>query len=349
MIPSKLSRLANIKGIYQAALQQLENPTPLEGAIGLVLFDNALEAAFKLVLDESEAKRKERNFPDLLSQALCVDEIKDLAQIKRDIQTLRDARNGFQHQGIIPDLSTIQNEYKPLSEHVLKIISKKKFGLEWDGISLSQLIKTEHIRALMMESEAAFAQKDYATAAAYLICSFELVKYLAQITIFGSGLSSKRNTLNNTYNKELPWMKYITTLDEEIEIFKLGLDYGCFRNYIDVASSAGVNSILYEFPTDTEVDALIAQYKNGLSSLTNTALIACLRDWCIDIHDFVLKFAIRTEANPRYAFKIIGKFVNSFFSWLKTGKKATESEKDSELIQLTHLDQAEDHATEVVK
>jgi hypothetical protein len=307
MIPSKISRLVNVKGVYESALWQLENPTPLEGAIALVLMDNALEAAFKLVLDEVDTKpTREIIFPELLNTTLCLEELKELKNCKQSLIVLRGARNGFQHQGIIPDINVVLNEYKPLAEYVLKFISKKKFGLEWEDISLSLLIQDENIRAWIKESEKSFAAEDYVTAAAYLIYTFEAVKSLAQMCIFGSGLLSKRFELTKKYRKDA-LIEYVTTLDEEIEIFKLGLSYTDFRNYLDVASHVGIDSILYTIPEDTE--SLFSDYKQKLSTFPDREL---LRTWCINMHDFILKFAIRTESNQRVAPKLIGKLLKEF-------------------------------------
>ena len=76
---SVISRLANIKGTYEYALLLLENPTPLDGAIALVIMDNALEAIFKLILDKMGMKlKKDPDFPILLDN---VCQIKDLNEI----------------------------------------------------------------------------------------------------------------------------------------------------------------------------------------------------------------------------------------------------------------------------
>jgi hypothetical protein len=71
MSKSAVARLTNIKGTYESALIRLENPTPLDGAIELILMDNALEAAFKLALEEVDLRTREPTFPLLLERALC--------------------------------------------------------------------------------------------------------------------------------------------------------------------------------------------------------------------------------------------------------------------------------------
>lgn len=138
-------RLANVKGTYDHALRLLENPTPLDGAISLVLLDNALEAVFKIALDKNGSKVKEDpKFPELLACVLNIESFAELRKYKLSLLTLRRARNGFQHHGLIPDLNTILNEYRPLTEQTLNEVSSRGFGLEWKDVSLSLLIRDEN-------------------------------------------------------------------------------------------------------------------------------------------------------------------------------------------------------------
>lgn len=310
MHKSAVSRLVNIKGTYESALMRLENPTPLDGAIALVLMDNALEAAFKLVLEDVDIKTREPVFPVLLDRALCDDALYDIKALKRQIVVLRAARNGFQHQGIIPDLSIVVNEYKPLTEQTLKCISKQKFSIEWQEVSLSLLIQTEMVKKLFNESEKAFGESDFATSAAYLIFTFEAVKFLAQMKIFGSGLSSIRNAISTRYRKDDPFVKYVTTLDEEIEIFKLGLDYAYFRNYLDLANVVGINSILYQIPS-LELN-VVKDFSQKLSGHDKDLLAK----WYLDMKDFMLKFVLRAESNERISLQALTKLLNGLTkSW----------------------------------
>ena len=219
-----ISRLVNIKGSYQHALLLLENPTPLDGAIALVLMDNVLEAVFKLVLDEIGSEVSGNlNFPKLLDKVLQANVLRELKNHKLSLLVLRKARNGFQHDGIIADLTTVLREYRPLTEYVLKLICEQSLGLRWEDVSLSLLIKNETIKNLHRKAERAYVQGDYITATAYLIYTFEAVKTVAREHIFGSGLSLHRFKMKSRGNREKDLVQYLTTLDEEIEVFKLGL------------------------------------------------------------------------------------------------------------------------------
>ncbi len=267
---SIISRLVNIKAIYDHSLRLLENPTPLEGALALVLMDNSLEAMLKLVLDEvNENPKKDPSFPVLLEKVLQTEQLKDLKSYQISLMGLRAARNGFQHQGIVPDLNSVLNQFKPITETFLQAVSKQKMGIEWTNVSLSLLIRNEEIAAIIKKSEQEFSICNYVAAAAYLISAFELTKAVATLYIFGSGLSTAREGLKK-YRKDDPLVKYVTTLDEEIETFKLGLNYKDFRYYLDVAQYAGVKSILDDLPSSNEDEAVKEiMKKTRLSSITN--------------------------------------------------------------------------------
>jgi len=320
---SIISRLVNIKTIYDHSLRLLENPTPLEGAIALVLMDNSLEAMLKLVLDEiKESSRKDPNFPMLLENVLQTEKLKDLKSYKVSLMGLHAARNGFQHQGIIPDINSVTSQYKPLAETFLQTISQQKLGIDWASVSLSLLIRNEEIAGLIKKSERAFAICDYVTAAAYLIYAFESTKALAKLYIFGSGLSSAREGVKK-YRKNEPLVRYITTLDEEIETFKLGLNYKDFRYYLDVAQIAGLTSVLDELPSAKEEEAIteIIQKLRSVSILTD----ALLKEWCICVNDFILRFILRTESNPRITVTLIQEFMKGVAEGLSKLSKNSKS------------------------
>jgi len=304
---SIISRLVNIKAIYDYSLRLLETPTPLEGAIALVLMDNSLEAMLKLVLDENKGNsKKDPNFPMLLENVLQTEGLKDLKSYRVSLMGLHSARNGFQHQGVIPDVNSVTNQYKPLAETFLQTLSKQKLGIEWSNVSLSLLIRNEEIAAIVKKSEQAFATGDYFTSAAYLIYAFESIKAFAKLHIFGSGLSYARTDAKK-YRKDEALVKYITILDEEIETFKLGLSYKDFRYYLDIARVAGITGILDELPNEEENKVVVQIIKKLRSDSVLTD--ALLKEWVLCANDFVLKFIIRMESNPRITVTLLKQFM----------------------------------------
>lgn len=290
--------MANIKATYEHALLILTNPTPLDGGIALLLMDNTLEAAFKLVLDKKDEwkniQKGDEDFPMILNKVIQTEELNGLREYHMQLITLRKVRNSFQHQGIIPDLNTILNDYRLLTELALKLISMNYFLIKWEDVSLSLLIKSEWIRKIYGKAEAAFTEGDYAAAAAYLIYTFELVKSIARLQIFGSGLTSHRVAVKEKF-KDNPLADYLFTLDEEVEVFKLGLNYLDLRNYFDLAQEVGIDSILYEFKNKEE-NVVINEFKLKLAEAKDDNI---LKQWYIHARDPILRFVIRMEASWR--------------------------------------------------
>jgi len=245
-----------------------------------------------------------------------------LKSYKISLMGLHAARNGFQHQGIIPDLNSVLNQFKPLAETFLQAVSKQKIGIDWANVSLSLLIRNEEIAAIIKKSEQAFSTCNYVAASAYLVYAFELTKAFAKLYIFGSGLSTARKGLEK-YRKDDPLIKYVTTLDEEIETFKLGLNYKDYRYYLDVAQFAGVKGILDELPSSNEGKTVkeIMEKLGSVSMLTNNLL----KEWCICVNDFILKFILQTESNPRITVTLIQQFMKGVTEGL------SKMSKDSKL------------------
>lgn len=313
---SVLVRLSNIKGTYELALKLLEMPTTLDGGIALVLMDNSLEAMFKLTLDNQKNSFKEESvFLALFQQIIQVKEMESLKSKEMQLKIFRRARNDFQHYGIIPSLNTVINEYKPLLEQIFNLICTKIFHVEWKDISLSLLIKDKKIRELYQKSEKSFTECDYLTSASYLIYTFEYVKKLAKLYIFGSGLSGYRFILKDN-DDDLT--NYVMTLDEEIETFKLKLDYVDLRNYLDMAHIAGIENILYDLPSEEKEENIVNAYKKNLEKIPDATI---LKEWCLKMRDPILRFIIRTEESWRWIIPIIRKITDSLPSVFKENNK----------------------------
>lgn len=322
-----LDRLVRIKGTLRCAETLLENPAPLDCAVALLLMDSVVESAMKLSLDgeslEGVDLRRDPKFNDILEKACSMKELDELRQSELQLSYMHTARNGFQHQGIVPDSNIVKGEYLGLTYDVLQLISKKRFGVDWGDISLASMIRDEEIRKLYLESEKLVSNGDFAGAAATIIYAFELTKNVARLTIQGSGIqwyrwaAYKDNTENYLRN-------YILALDKEIETFKLGLDYIELRNYLDVAEIAGVEGILYSLPDDKSAVDVIADFKAKLAQLSETSPPSAPSPlWCRQAQDTLLNFVVRTESVQR-AFT---KQVREYYEALAARMEREEREK----------------------
>lgn len=92
--------------------------------------------------------KEDPGFSELLNRVLDIEGLSELKKCRLSLLTLRRARNGFQHQGVIPDLSMVLNEYVTLTERTLNEITTREFGLQWKDVSSSLLIRDETVRTL---------------------------------------------------------------------------------------------------------------------------------------------------------------------------------------------------------
>jgi hypothetical protein len=303
-------RLVNTKATYEVALSLLTNPTPIDGGIALVLVDNALEALLKLLADKKAKYPKEKGKFYLMDLVNClIPDVKFLEGQKLSLLRLHNARNAFQHDGNIPNLDSVLHEYIPLAEATFGVVSKE-LGLPWEEVSLSLLIRDQKTKGLFEKAEKAFEKKDYLTATAYLVYTFEHVKDVARSQISGSGILFNRFTVRYGATSEAV-IDYLTKLDEEIETFKLGLDYINLRNYLDMARHVGIDSILCQFPTGAKDEVVISTYreklKNGLKN--NILTQDSLRNWYIRMKIPILKFALRTERVWRLSAEMLNEVI----------------------------------------
>ncbi|MCJ7424410.1 hypothetical protein MUP01_09120 [Candidatus Bathyarchaeota archaeon] len=302
--------MVNTKATYEVALSLLTNPTPIDGGIALVLVDNALEALLKLLVDKKAKSPKEKARVYLMDLINCLSpDVEFLEGQKLSLLRLHNARNAFQHDGIIPNLDSVLHEYIPLAEDTLGVVSKE-LGLPWEEVSLSLLIRDQKTKGLFEKAEKAFEKKDYLTATAYSVYTFEHVKDDSRNRISGSGIAFSRFSVTYGATSQAV-ITYLTKLDEEIETFKLGLDYMDLRNYLDMARLVGIDSILCQFPTREKEEVTINTYREKLKNeLKNNILTQdSLRNWYVKMRIPILKFALRTERAWRLSTEMLNEAV----------------------------------------
>jgi hypothetical protein len=312
-----LHRLANIKSTYERASVLLLRPTSPDVGIGLVLLDTALEAILKLAIDKAEfdtgvRMKVQSTFPELVNAAATIPNLEEIGLLRPSLLSLHRARNGFQHNGIVPDISSVTGEYQPLTVRVMSIVSTKRFGIEWSRVSISLLIKNSEIRSLYQKAESAFSSKDWIKCASYLIYTFESMKQAAQSRIYGSGISVFRLTSAKTA-MDPGTRAYVSTLDQEIETFKLGLDYLDLRNYLDVAQNVGIGSILDDFVPSEEAQ-LIEGFSSSLQKAYTGEGIKFLEEWCARMQGPILRFILKTEADERFSGAFISEALRKILS-----------------------------------
>lgn len=240
---SKLRRLVYIKRLFLVGVNLLERETEPDIAVALLLFDCSIEMMLTLVGDIYGIKmpggKQNIHFPKLLE--VVRDHIKeDTSKVQlqnySDLQTLHKARNGVQHDGIIPSLSAIQR-FRAIAESVLRTLTKDTCGLYWEEISLASLITDPVVSELYRRAESAYANKRHLDAAISLVAAFEFMKEEEINRRAGSGILGHRISIQfckESSNDDIKKLaNYAEAIEKEIEILKLGVDYKSYRLYTD--------------------------------------------------------------------------------------------------------------------
>lgn len=231
-----LRRLVYVKFLYINGIEHLRRSTYVDLGLSLLIFDNLIEILFHIILDklEKSPKHKESFYGLFIEVQQTIKKYNiDVNMHELEIKNMHKARNGVQHHGIIPNLEDLKR-YESLVQEVLANCTSKIFDLNFDDISLSLLISDKLNRELYRKSEDVFYRKDFKNCIIYCVAAFERAKHNEQLRIFGSHSLFYRHSLGIEYDTD-PKIRLlanaIENLNEEIEIFKLRLDYKKYQKY----------------------------------------------------------------------------------------------------------------------
>jgi len=307
---NKRRRLAYIKSLFRIGVEHLRKRTESDVAVAVLLFDNSLEAMFWLLKDTYDLQIPNETGARYSWRLLSVigSEMKKkkkvlLKENESGLIELHLARNGVQHNGIIPTISSVER-FRATTEMVLSNLAADDFGISWNKISMSLLIDDPVVRELYLMAEKYVDSKQYVEAAQSLVATFEFLKRKEIDRRFGSGILEKRWAAKKaSQDSEDPHVKrladYTLALEKEIEILKLGVDYKCYQKYRDVFSIEPFDSVAVPV-TEKDAEAVLraVQEKYGTETLFNEHP-EFLQEWLIFAFEFVIDNAIRWQSTWR--------------------------------------------------
>lgn len=246
-----LRRLVYVKSLYNLATEDFQKGTDVTISRSIVTLDNCIETFCWVILREKESdksprelKKQRGEFYGLLQWIHEYDNNLDVNSIKE----LHEVRNNIQHHGQLIAKSQAERLFVAASVLIYDL-TKSFFRIDFDDISLSVLIKSSKIRQLIHECEKYFEEEDFQNAAKKLIIGFELAKLNRQANQFGSGITDRRSDAEHSMKKYSilkDVVDYVTTLDSEIEVMKLGLDYMNWRVYRLLLGTMDPHVYLYD-------------------------------------------------------------------------------------------------------
>lgn len=305
-----LRRLAYAKSLLMHGVEHANGGTPVDMALAVLHFDNAMEMSMQIILEFCHAPyTPERSFYRLIESVKKAVKSKgtevDIDKIIREseLMNLRAARNNIQHHGIVPAAEEVRR-YHILTEDIMSDITSELFEIQFQEISLGMLIKDETTSKLYSDAEKAFSSENYPEALKFYIAAFELAKNIEQGRIYGSGLSFKMIVATNkNTNAEKKIIRYANALAEEIEVLKLRLDYKKYQKYREI--SPKLKPFLFVGLPETDITQIITKIEEILGDALRKEK-STLKKHAEFCSSFAIESILRWESIPRRAwFEII--------------------------------------------
>jgi hypothetical protein len=155
-------RLVYVKALYMHGQEHAKSEAEFDRMISLHHFDNAVELLLKCVATNENAdigKRRNVTFPDLWSEVEKKLQERGISLQKRtEMQQLHDLRSDIQHWGAANLSLDAVNRFQVYSEDFIQLTLKEVFGIEFEKLSLSLLIRDKRIKDLLAKAELVLAK-----------------------------------------------------------------------------------------------------------------------------------------------------------------------------------------------
>ena len=239
MESTHLQRLSFIKYLFSIGLYQSHQPEPLYG-VSILSFHDSVELFLQLSLEKLNISGKSgikfMKYWEIIDGKL---KGTTLSQ-KESMRRLNKTRGNLKHSGIIPSKLDIESLRVTTSsffnENCLKI-----FHVDFDNISLIDIIKFERPRKLLKQAESDFKNnsiekslQNIALSFEYLISDYEKSKGVGLLHhspfSFGKHITFRYKEIDEV-------VKSLEAIQKAIKILSLGIDYKKYVKYKSIVPS----------------------------------------------------------------------------------------------------------------
>ena len=145
-----INRLAKIKYLYNIGLKQSKQVGAFAG-FSILSFHDSAEMFLLLVLEDKGDPRPKSKQADKISFMGYWNLFEDLT-LKESMNNLKERRKNIKHKGLFPSKSDIEESRITIMQFFRENV-KIQFGLEFDDISLADLIEYNNIKNYIRKSE----------------------------------------------------------------------------------------------------------------------------------------------------------------------------------------------------
>jgi len=218
-------RLVYVKRLHMHAQEHILHGTEFDRMIAVHHFDNAIELLLKCVANEYEISLGDPlrlTFYDLWSKVSKEYKQRLSSELpkKTEIFQLHRIRSDVQHWGTSPFSLEFIEDLNEYTQDLIPTILTSVFGLEYNELFLSSLVKDARIRTLLTDAERYFTNEKWKEAIAKVSVAFALAKVKAL---------RKRHLIPT-----VPMMRTgLEVTDERVDILALGLDFEKYRKFME--------------------------------------------------------------------------------------------------------------------
>jgi len=245
MEPTYLQRLSFIKYLFSIGLYQSYQPEPLYG-VSILSFHDSVELFLQLSLEKLNISKKTKYFIDYWEVINKELKNKTLSQ-EESMKRLNQARIDLKHHGIIPSKLDIES-FRAITQAFFDENCLTIFQIDFDNISLIDLIKFERPRDLLKKAKDDFDKNlikeslnNLALSFEYLILDYEESKkdklyrspfFFGKSMTFLKGiyldLGYENHKLRNFADSVT---EAIAAIQKAIKILSFGIDYKKYVKY----------------------------------------------------------------------------------------------------------------------
>lgn len=243
--PITRKKLIIIRQLYQnAVIQSTSLHVVVNRLLAVIGFDLSVETVLRTIVSVLDPSRTPADgFPGLIQQcdtALTNAGYNPIPD-KANIQYVHSIRNDAQHKAKYPNESDV-NDCRIYARDFLQKITFEVWGLDFEKISLTDIIQHEQVKQYLVDAELAFTQNDYQQAvqhaAAGLTFALNRVEsaIVGRLPSFANGIllvDSFGKPMSNSSSRDA--YRAIEKMQDTLLYTALGMNYAHFMEYRKVA------------------------------------------------------------------------------------------------------------------
>ncbi|MCE9653247.1 MAG: hypothetical protein K8Q89_09400 [Nitrosarchaeum sp.] len=233
-----LKKLALSKQIFQRGLIHSQSEANVDKLMAVILFDLSTETVLNAVVTSIDSSKSPSDgFPSLLNQVESLLTSTSLGNIpdRANILRVHNIRNDAQHDARYPNNSEV-SDCQTYTRDFLKKIVEQSWGLNFEQISLTDLIQNKKIQTILKEANQALEKKDIQTAINESVTGLEkALNSVGNALVGGSTMYFFDNIVTTSSFNGMKGNDRITRsfkkMQDTLRFVSLGLDYAKYLKF----------------------------------------------------------------------------------------------------------------------